>query len=242
MSDFRQLVLHISEAVAAVFFLAFCVIINSLPFNYFWPVAVFALVPVTKLCGIRQPSLTCVKRAFICIGIVIMAPFLLLWQMGKFMYQNPRRVVNPMDGPPHMVVAVASIVISIVCKSNMPLIILWGAHAVLLALSLIERSFVKRLRWNEGHAWWFIMQLSIIAAYNANILAEFPEGLGGRQYSGYWVLGVSLLWMFLQCGLCLSVNWALCMRYYRTWQNRHGVFTLNAAESSQGDDNRGPLV
>eukprot|EP00438_Fugacium_kawagutii_P019437 Skav202635 [mRNA] locus=scaffold1942:17234:18939:- [translate_table: standard] len=66
-------------------------------------------------------------------------------------------------------------------------------------------------------------------------LCEFPKGVGNKATSQIIVAGSSCTWLVLVVVLMLKINWELLVQYYRTWQRRHGTFTLDAnAEPSPG--------
>merc|ERR1712190_304056 len=100
-------------------------------------------------------------------------------------------------------------------------VIVMGVHSALVSIGVVELFLVKRWSWKEGPLWWLALQLTTLAAYIANALCTFPEGIGAPDNTDFVVLGVSLVWLSLVTALSVGTNWALCVRYYQTWQARH---------------------
>merc|ERR1712012_1423580 len=130
------------------------------------------------------------------------------------------------DAGLHIGVALVIVPLCFACASNVSILMIMGIHSALICVGLVEISLVKKWHWHEGPLWWFALQLTALAAYIANAMCEFPEGWGKPNNTNTLVLCTSLVWLILVSALTLIVNWALCVQYYRTWQHRHGTFTL----------------
>mmetsp|Transcript_124778 Transcript_124778/g.216389 ORF Transcript_124778/g.216389 Transcript_124778/m.216389 type:complete len:712 (-) Transcript_124778:48-2183(-) len=232
VSDYRSLAMHIAEAFAAIAILAFWCLFGSLDWPFFLPCAVAAAVPFLKMC-FRTPSLACLKRSVLLVLTCFFAPFVVTWALLTFLYRHPQRVLHPLDAGWHIGVAIAAVPLCLAYESNVPVITLWGVHSVLVALGLIEIFLVKRWQWREGTLWWCALQLTALSAYVANAICVFPKGLGAPDNTAWVVFFFSSLWLGLVCTLTLATNWALCIRYYRTWQHRHGTFTLQVPADHQ---------
>jgi hypothetical protein len=218
--------MHIAEVFAMVVSLGFCCLCGTMPWQFFLPVALAAFIPFGRMCALH-PSLACLKRVLVRIGLVLASPVLLLAAVGYMVLKYPRRVVNPFRGGPHIVVAVSAIPLCLIPASNVYAAMLWTVHSTMLLAGLVERLFVKRLQWHEGGLWWIALQLSVLAAYVANTFCEFPAGIkieGSREVT---VAIVSCGWLVMVTALVTAVNWSLCVRFYHTWQSRNGTFTLH---------------
>merc|ERR1712070_592872 len=87
---------------------------------------------------------------------------------------------------------------------------------------------VKRFSWREGARWKMAVFLAMSAAYLANFICEFNDGIGGPSGSASVVLAASMTWLTLLCTLAVSVNWSLHVQHYNTWQHQHGTFRIEA--------------
>eukprot|EP00931_Biecheleriopsis_adriatica_P042331 TRINITY_DN24123_c0_g1_i1.p1 TRINITY_DN24123_c0_g1~~TRINITY_DN24123_c0_g1_i1.p1 ORF type:complete len:623 (-),score=79.12 TRINITY_DN24123_c0_g1_i1:87-1907(-) len=230
VGDFKLLAMHIAEAFAACIVLTFWWLTGELSLSYFIPCLIAFIVLLGKLC-LRSPSLACLRRAgLVALGVVLF-PITLFGLLITVAINQPRMVFHPLGAGPHLALAVAVVPMALLCESNLPLLILWGVHSAFILAGLVERLTVRRLRWQEGVLWWFLIQLSLIAVYTCNI-CEFPAGIGDKDSSVFIVAGGSFTWFLLVLLLSLSVNWALCVRYYRTWQHQRGTFSLQVTQST----------
>jgi len=240
VADYRSLAMHLAEACTTVLLLAIWTLFGQLGLPYFLPFALASLVPMSKLC-MQQPSMACMRRSLMVVVCFLLAPVLFLVMLASLVWRNPRRAVNPLDAPAHIYVALAAIPLCLICASNIPVIVLWAAHSVLVALGLLEVLFVKKFQWKGGATWLITLQLTALSALTANTLCEFPEGLGSPDKTNLFVRGVSTLWFVLVLALSAGINRPLLLRHYHTWQRRHGTFTLQAQEN-QGDGHRTALM
>lgn len=224
-ADYRSLAMHIAEAVATTSVLSFWCACQSLRWPYLVPLLALASIPLGKMM-LRHPSVACVRRAAAAIFAVVLSPILVLGTLAFLVLRYPRRAIHPLDAGIHIAVALTSVGF-LFCESNVPVISLWAVHSVVLAAGLLEQLVVKRLRWHDGPLWWFALQISGIAAYLAMVIADFPKGIGQHLPDTNTVVHlVSAVWFALLLFLTLCTNWSLCVRQYRTWQHRHGTFTL----------------
>lgn len=150
------------------------------------------------------------------------------------------RVLHPLDAGPHIFVALLAVPLLFAFESNVPVLLLWAVHIVFLSAGLFEKKVLRQWAWRHSYGWWFAMQVTTLSAYTANTLCEFPTGVGEPHDTGVVVLLASAVWLALVCSLAIAVNWSLCVRAYRTWQNRHGRFTL--AAQPPNDEARAPFV
>jgi len=226
-ADSQKLGTHIAEAVAGVMILAMWFVAGSLLWPFFVPLAVAMLLPVLKAWQGWSPSLQCLKAIGIFVLFLALFPLILVGMVGHFVYQNPRQTVHPLAAGWHVVVAVASVPLLLACKSNIPVLVLWGSHAVLILGGLVERLVVQRLEWKPGMPWWFALQTAALAACLASD-CTFSVGIGAPKDSDLIVAFASFFWVAAVGGLTASVNWQHIITAYRTWQNRNGRFTLDA--------------
>jgi len=239
--DYRHLAMHIAEAFASITILGIWCIDGTLKWWFFLPFALLCFAPAMKFCARGRLSARCLRNAGRTGLRILAAPIYVMWLLIMYVWSNPRRtfmlIAHPLDGGPHIILALVTAGLCLACESNVSVIVIWCLQALLAAVGLIEMHFVKRLQWKEGNKWWLALQLTAFTAYMANTLCQFPEGFGSSGDEGNLgqsrliVFLVSTPWFLLVCGLGLTCNWALCVRHYRTWQHRHGTFTLtNAAE------------
>lgn len=222
ISDMQQIAMHVAEAFAAFVVLSMWWLLKWLPFSYFLPVVFAALVPTFKILCLRQPSLACLKSCAKGLCLIILTPVLLPVFVIRLVWMHR----HPLDGGPHLAVAVATVPMVLLCDSNVPVVILWGVHSTVAIAGLFEQLLVKRWQWKTGVCWWLALQFTVLAAYIGSGICTFPKGFGEPHDTDRIVLGASALWLGLVCALTVCTNWSLCIHYYGTWQSRNGTFTL----------------
>jgi len=240
IADFKQVAVHIAEAAASIFIAALWSVYGQLPFYYFLPLSAMALAPLGTailMMDARTGRSPCTYRTLVVLAFVLASPVLLVMNLGRAFMENPRRMVDPFDGLLHIFFPVVALPLCWFCSSNAPVIIVWGIHSVLLSGLICEKAFIQRAVWKDGRIWWIFVQLVILAVYVGNLLHNFSEGFL-KDMSFFLVLGVSMTWLSLSCLLVFLVNWQLCLRQYRAWQQRNGSFTL----SSNGNSTLGAQV
>mmetsp|Transcript_57062 Transcript_57062/g.185480 ORF Transcript_57062/g.185480 Transcript_57062/m.185480 type:complete len:706 (+) Transcript_57062:86-2203(+) len=229
VSDHRDVGTHCAEALSMVLTLGFWTAVQVVDWHFGAPFIAMILIPLAKVIHGRPPSLRCIRAVFIALMLVVASPLLILGVILKFIYRNPRRVVHPLDAGWHVAVAIAAFPMCLLLPSNVPVLAVWGVHTLLLVVGLVELLLVRRWQWKSGIAWGFALQLTALAAYVANVMCVFPEGIGGKKYTSVVVLGASLVWLLLVTCLTVIVNKALILQYYQIWQQRNGTFTLQVA-------------
>lgn len=245
VSDFRKLLIHVFEAYYAMMILTIVAVISwphDLPYYYYVPFAVAALVPIIKVlwCSWQTSHLSmpeCLRTIGSLLFMCLVWPFFLLPHLFL--------ICHPLDAGLHILLGIAVVPMAWELQSNLALVILWGVHSVLIVIALIERHFFKCWHWRDGRAWLISMQTVLLGTYVVDCLCEFKEGVGSQLISGdskqgteLVDLGLSLLWLGLVCALALHVNWEQCVRYYRTWQNQHGSFRLERDGGGGGGGGR----
>lgn len=235
ISDFRLLAVHIAEAIATVVIAGLWCAYGQLPYYYFLPLCLLVILPLINIL-LRHESTPCSTRSCMVVVFIIGSPIVVMIHLGKLVYQNPKRLVDPFDGVLHMLVPIIAIPLCWFCSSSVPVLILWGLHSLGLIASLVEKNVVKRMHWKEGRIWWIAMQLSVLAAYIGNLLHSSSEVQELGHQAQILILGVSLLWLFLVCNLAIQVNWGLCVEQYRAWQQRNGSFALTNAPRDPATD------
>jgi hypothetical protein len=239
VGDPQRLAIHMAEGAAAVTMLLFFCLLRALPLALGLPFAALGLIPVAKVLIHRHPNLdgACFRQA--CTGLLalIFSPFLITWALLLMLRRYPQRVLHPLGAGLHIIVALTAVPLCLFCESNVPVIILWAVHSFFVAVGLLEMLLVKRFAWKEDLLWLISAQITALAMYLANTLCVFPKGIGSGSKEGtrLVVLGVSTLWLLLVLGLALSVNRALLLGYFRTWQHRHGTFRLQGGSGPTGN-------
>lgn len=172
---------HMAELFAAVVLLGIRCAQGELPVGYFLPVAAAGLSPLVRLLSF-YPASASLREAALFIALLFGAPFLLLLELGKLGWRHHRRLLNPLDGPVHVLISLAAVVLCLSCQSRRPVAILFVAHSLLLAAGLCERVTWRRLRWRAGHAWWCALLIAT-EAFNLAI---------GRRWATLLLLLVAL--------------------------------------------------
>jgi len=229
VADYQALAMHVAETFITMILMIFWTVVGQLSVPYFLPVALASLIPLFKIC-IQQPSRACLGRCFNVTLVVLLFPVLLVGFLVMLVWRNPVRAIHPLDAPLHTYIAIAAIPLCLTLKSDIPVVVLWGTHSVLVALGLIDLFLLKRFPWREGPAWFFTLQLSAFSAMTASV-CTFPEGWGSPDNSDTIVRGLGGIWFLLVLVLSARINKSFLLRYYRTWQRRHGTFTLQAQEN-----------
>jgi len=225
MDDARAVAVHIAEFVSILIIAGLWYFYGQIEWYYVAPLGCLALAPLfTTL--IRQGSQACSIRTLRYVALILLSPIIMLVFVINLGCQDPRRLADPTDGLLHMFVAILTIPLCWFSRSNAPVLIIWAVHCLVLLIGIADKFAIKKVIWKEGRIWWIFMQLAILSAYVANLLHGFSEGFFVEQ-SSLVVFFASILWLVLCCTLSISVNWGLCIRQYRTWQNRNGSFTLN---------------
>jgi len=238
VADYQALAMHLAETFVTMILLTFWALLGQLGLPYFLPVALAALVPLVKTCA-RRPSLACLRRYINITFCILFAPVLLVGLLGMLVWRNPRRAFLPFDAPFHMYFAVAAIPLCLAPKSDIPVLVLWATHSALIIFGFIDLFLLKKFQWKEGPVWFFTLQLSAFSVMVANA-CTFPEGWGSPDLSDALVRGVGSIWFLLLLILTAIINKSILLNYYRTWQRRHGTFTLQGQENprtgGQGED------
>jgi len=228
IADTRELAKHMAEAAAANTVLIVWSLAGLISWPFILPFAVALLTLGLKFLW-RQPSWACSRECFSryarAIACIILSPLILVFAITEYIWRYPR-ALHPLGPAPHLVLSIAVIPMAITISSSLPLLILWGTHALFLVVGLVEIFLVKRWCWKRGLVWVIVLQVSVMGCYVCNI-CEFPAGVGDKQTSQIIIAGSSCTWLLLIVVLTLKINWELCVQHYRTWQRRHGSFTLD---------------
>lgn len=154
---------HVAELLAAVVLLGARCVCGELPVAYFVPVALAALSPMMQLL-LWYPASACVHEAALFVAFLVCAPVLAIYEIGRLAWRHRRRLVNPLDGPVHVIMSLAAVLLCLACRSRRPAAALFASHSLVLALGLLERVALRRLPWRAGHAWWCALLISVEAA------------------------------------------------------------------------------
>lgn len=236
IADFRLLAVHIAEAMATVVIAGLWCAYGQLPYYFFLPLCLLVILPLINIL-LRHEGTPCSLRAVMVVVFIIGSPIAVLIHLAKLIWRDPKRLIDPFDGLVHVLVPIIAIPLCWFCESSVPVLILWGAHSLVLLASVVEKGVIKRMRWKEGRIWWIAMQLSVLAAYIGNLLHSSSEVQEFGHEAQLLIFGVSLSWLSLVCCLVLQVNWGLCVEQYRAWQQRNGSFALS---NSPTNANRTP--
>lgn len=231
-SDPRVLAVNFAEVMAIIIIALIWCVFGQLRYQYVLPLGILAIIPFLFLI-LRGQQSPFSYQTLVAVLVLIASPFLVIFFVIRLLFQNPKRLFDPFEGWFHFAVPVASVPLSWFCRSNEPLILLWICHGALLLTGLMEMSLIKVCQWKEGRSWWIFLQLSLLAAYIANLLHNFTDGFLG-EHSQVLVVSVSGIWLILSATIAFSVNWGICVRQFRAWQHRNGQFSLSPAGNSPG--------
>lgn len=236
-----RLLWHIVDALIFMLILFNRFVSGSLGLEGFLPFVALAAVPYSKcvwhVAGLRRTRLGRGNQLSHCCWLAAACLPKLLQQL---LPRDWRRACHPLGPGPHILVALASVVMSSQSKERRPVLVLWAAHGVVLLAGLVEVLAVRRLRWQKGTRWavavWFAICGSLAAQGSAGVAgwqsASSGEGLaGGRPL----LAAASLGWLGAVTALAVAVNWAICVRIFRMWQRRHSTFALQATPQSALD-------
>lgn len=245
-----DLVMHICEPSCFILLVVFAwnEINNQV---YFLPFFMIFSIPVIKFAieslpfCVQSLSLTCLRDCLLQVGMFILSPILLigicLWVIIRHPARIAQHVLHPLNAGLHLLVAFVTYCISLFAiqdddMSNVPVVIMWASHSVLVLGAVVELWFVKRLRWRKGQQWWGALFFTVFAAAFANMPILYHKGFGEQTDDTDTVVhAVSCTWAVLVVCLAVSVNWTLLGRNYRVWQSRNGRFTLDVAATNAGE-------
>jgi len=153
---------HVAELLAAVVLLGARCACGELPVAYFIPVVVGAVAPFVQLL-LWYPVTACLREVTLFFVFLVCAPVLAVFEVSRLIWKHRRRLANPLDGPPHVALALTAILLCFLYRSRRPTMVLFLGHSVLLALGLLECLALRRLPWRSGHAWWCAVLVAIEA-------------------------------------------------------------------------------
>jgi len=150
-----------AEVLTAAVWIGSAFICGKVRFMHVLPAGVAAIAPLTKLQH-GYAGLQCLRE--------FVAAFASLPRLCvQVTRRNVRRVVDPLDGLTHVMVAAAAVVLCIAFRPRWPVILLFLSHSVVLALGLVERAVFRRLAWRDGRVWWFA---SLVAMEATNLTLD----------------------------------------------------------------------
>jgi len=203
---------------------------RELPAAAFLPFGAAGACIAARFCG-RCPSLASFLQLAASACWVCLRSLAFCVSMARRALRRPARLLrwaHPLEPGPHIVLTCVAVLLCFKCTSNVPVMLLWVVHICLLAVCVVERLAFRRLQWRQGLAWWYMVQISALSVYVANMLCDFPRGVGEPDRTWLAVLGTSSAWLAAVCAAAMSANWSLCLRQYQLWQRQHSVFTLSA--------------
>eukprot|EP00930_Biecheleria_cincta_P001081 TRINITY_DN102243_c0_g1_i1.p1 TRINITY_DN102243_c0_g1~~TRINITY_DN102243_c0_g1_i1.p1 ORF type:complete len:599 (-),score=61.22 TRINITY_DN102243_c0_g1_i1:143-1939(-) len=229
-NDPHSLARNSAEALTTTCVLGVWYARDELPLMAFLPFAILGVGLVLKLCS-SHSSISCLRQLLRSLYELAVAVPRASLRGGSRLMQQPWQVLSflhPLEPWPHMLAACAVCGLALLCSSNVPVVLLLGAHSALLLAGVVERAMATQLHWRRKQCWLYVMQLAFLSTYVANALCSFPQGFGQPESTCAVVLIVSSLWFGCVCTMAMSVNWVTCVRHYRAWQRQHGQFTLAA--------------
>lgn len=158
--DLWSIVKHFAELLAVVQLLGIRCACGDLPIKYFAPIALAALSPLVQVAQ-WYPVGSFLREGLMFLGLFIYGPIFVCLQVLKLARRHARRLTNPLDGPAHLAASLMTVVLCLACRSRRPVKMLLLAHSSVLALGLMERVIVRKLRWRPGDAWWCALFTSI---------------------------------------------------------------------------------
>lgn len=227
VADSQSLARHLAESLATLVVLTLWWFRGEITFKAFSPFLAAFAVAVLNIAAVR-PSCACLRQALRWVSCTCTRlPLQWLRDGLRYARNHPERLtswIHPLDPALHTCMALLALALGLVCTSNVPVMLLLGAHLKFLASCLVWEACRSQLPWRQGNGWWITLQMSFVALYVINVLCHFPTGLGASKQVP--VLVVSLAWFALLCAAALAANWTLCVRHFRTWQRQHRRFTL----------------
>ncbi|CAE8612117.1 unnamed protein product, partial [Polarella glacialis] len=143
-TDLWRLARHVAELLATVILLGGRCACGDLPAELFAPIGLLGLTPVFQLLVWYKPA-ACCREAAVALGCLISAPVLLVVEVGRLAWSCRARLVNPRDGPLHVLLALVACMLCL-CRSQRAVYVLFSLHGALLALGLAERLAQRRSR------------------------------------------------------------------------------------------------
>lgn len=230
-ADFRSLAVILAELLAIVLISVLWCLYGHLHYYYVIPLLVLPVFPMATIVLNGQAS---PLRGIMFLLVVIASPVIVTIHVVKLIWLHPKRLVDPFDGVLHVLFPAATVCLSWFCESTTPVMSLWCSHIAIMLLGLLEKGLCKRAPWKAGRSWWIFVQLAILAAYIANLMYTFSSEEQDR--GSIVVCLTSLLWLVLCCTLAVTVNWELCVRHFRAWQQRNGQFSLATRNGTGRED------
>jgi len=154
---------HVAELLVTLVLLGSRCACGELRLARYLPVAVGALAPFAQLL-LWYPVVACAREAAVFAAFVPCAPALACLEAGQLAWRHRGRLMNPLDGAPHVALGVLAVCLCLGCHSLRPVTALFAAHAALLALGLLERLALRRLPWRGGRRWWCAVLVGVEAA------------------------------------------------------------------------------
>lgn len=157
---------HTAEVSAAVMLLGFRWAKGDLAFLHFLPICIIASVPALPLLQEIKLSV-CIREVAIFVGFVAGLPILFAAHTADLLYRYRWRLLNPWDGPVHLLTVAVALLLNLVFRSRSCVTKVYVAHSVVLSIGLLERVGLfarltsRRRRWIQSSAWWCAMLVAI---------------------------------------------------------------------------------
>jgi len=92
---------------------------------------------------------------------LVSAPLFIGLYLTRLAWTYRRRLVNPLGGLAHLLVASAALLLCPSCRSRRPAQALFIVHGCFLAVGLLERATMRRLPWRHGKSWWLSLLVAV---------------------------------------------------------------------------------
>lgn len=142
-ADLWSLARHVAEILATVLLLGGRCLFGDLPLTWFAPVGILSLLPLGLLLFWYPPT-ACCREAAVMVACLFSAPLVLAAEAGSMTWRCRTRLLNPHDGPFHLMLAFIACILCLVSRSRRPVCILFALHSVVLSFCLLAR-FATRL-------------------------------------------------------------------------------------------------
>ena len=138
-ADTWRLARHVAELLATVLLLGGRWMYGDLPFSYFMPVGIAALLPLGQLLLWYRP-VDCCKEAALMLGCLVSAPLFLALELAHRAWQCRLSFGNPRHGQLHLLLALLACPLALLRYSRKPALVLFVLHSLLMAAGLLDRA------------------------------------------------------------------------------------------------------
>jgi hypothetical protein len=210
----------LGESLASTAIVVLWWVCDMMDFRYVLPILAFAVLTFGRMTTVYCDHVLLAELARSSSSVLVQA-----FHAAKNAMSHPCSILSAADVGIHVIAATVAFVIVVTCRDEDPLVIFLVAHCIVLFACLVENMFIRRLRWKAGKRWLLLIQLGMFVTYSANLLCEILPGLVATPAS-WRVFACSAVWLSLISVLSVTVNRAIFLEYYTSWQQHHGKFRL----------------